>query len=341
MKNAGRPVSIPSTSGRLIRTFGLAFLTNYPASMESVLRLSGLTKVYGSIRALDGVSLEVPEGAVFGLLGPNGSGKTTLLSAITGLVHRTAGTYAWKGATENQPSAQVAAIIEKANFLPKLRAEEQLGHLARLRGMDAQKRAAVIPQILEKVGLSGAADRPLRAFSLGMKQRFGIAALLLSDPRVLILDEPTNGLDPQGIIDIRQLIVQLAAEGRTIILASHLLDEVEKVCTHAAILKQGRLLEVRDLQAGSKAETEAGLLLELGVPPENLPELLLLLQQHEAVLSTQPAKAEGRLQLRLKPGTDAAALNRYLSGNGLYLSHLQQVHTRLETSFLKALEDRP
>lgn len=309
--------------------------------MDSVLRLSGLTKVYGSIRALDGVSLEIPDGAVFGLLGPNGSGKTTLLSLITGLAHRTAGSFAWKSAPESKPSPQVAAIIEKPNFLPKLRAAEQLAHIARLRGLAPERRRTEIPLLLEKVGLSQAADRPLQAFSLGMKQRFGIAALLISDPRVLILDEPTNGLDPQGIIEIRQLILQLAAEGRTIILASHLLDEVEKVCTHAAILKQGRLLEVREMGAASEADAQAGMLLELGFAPGQISALLPLIQQFGAVPEPAPNVLPGRVQVRLKPGTDAAALNRYLCENGLYLSHLQQVHTRLETSFLKALEDRP
>ncbi|AXJ02378.1 ABC-2 type transport system ATP-binding protein [Cyclonatronum proteinivorum] len=311
--------------------------------MESVLRLSGLTKNYGGIRALDGVSMAIPQGAVFGLLGPNGSGKTTLLSLITGLAHRTSGSFIWQSVPENTPSPDVAAIIEKPNFLPKLRAAEQLSHIARLRGLGEAHRRSEIPRLLEKVGLSQAADRPLQAFSLGMKQRFGIAALLLSDPRVLILDEPTNGLDPQGIIEIRHLILQLAAEGRTIILASHLLDEVEKVCTHAAILKQGRLLDVREMRADSAGGSgeAAGMLVELGVAPEQLPALFPLLDSFGAKPEAATGLLPGRVQVRLKPGADPAALNRFLSGHEIYLAHLQHVHDRLETSFLKALENRP
>lgn len=208
--------------------------------MQPVLSLNGITKSYGPIKALKGVSFEVPAGAVFGILGPNGSGKTTMLSIILDILKSDSGSFAWFGQPGSpETRKQIGSLLETPNFYHYLSAVDNLNitHAISGRGDSAD-----IDRVLEIVKLTERKRSKFSAYSLGMKQRLAIAAALLGDPQVLVFDEPTNGLDPVGIAEIRELIKELARRGKTIIMASHLLDEVEKVCTHVAILKRGTLI---------------------------------------------------------------------------------------------------
>ncbi|HYC29541.1 MAG TPA: ABC transporter ATP-binding protein, partial [Chitinophagaceae bacterium] len=204
-----------------------------------VLSLNNITKYYGRIRALNNVSLEVPEGSVFGILGPNGSGKTTMLGIVMDVLRATSGTYRWFGQT---PSAEqrknIGTLLETPNFYHYLSGERNLRIVAEIKGHGLDQ----IEPVLTRVNLWERKTSKFSTYSLGMKQRLAVASCLLGDPKVLVFDEPTNGLDPVGIAETRELIKNLAKEGKTIILASHLLDEVEKVCTHVAILQRGQLL---------------------------------------------------------------------------------------------------
>ena len=198
--------------------------------METILTIENLSKKYGRIQALKNVSFEIQKGRVYGILGPNGSGKSTTLGIVLNVVNRTSGTYSWFGGKVETHEAlkKVGAIIERPNFYPYMTAEENLKLVCKIKNIDYSK----INEKLELVGLSDRKNSRFSTFSLGMKQRLAIASALLNDPEILILDEPTNGLDPQGIHQIRDIIKHIASKGTTILLASHLLDEVEKVCSH-------------------------------------------------------------------------------------------------------------
>lgn len=293
--------------------------------MPSILTISGLTKFYGTIHALDNVSFEVPQGSVFGILGPNGSGKTTLLGIITDVVKANSGSFTFR----NQPFSadmrkHVGVLLETPNFYHYLSAERNLQITAAIKGQGEKD----IDTVLKKVNLYERKTSKFSTFSLGMKQRLAIAAALLGNPDVLILDEPTNGLDPVGIAEIRNLISQLASEGKTIIMASHLLDEVEKVCNHVAIMKKGKLIT-----AGHVDEVLAN---------EDIVEISAAdLTQLETVINTLPElrqfkKHNGGLQLFYPTGTaNMENINRHCFNNGVTLSQLQLKKKSLETKFIE------
>ena len=208
--------------------------------MHPILSITGVSKNYGKLTALDGVSFEVPAGAVFGILGPNGSGKTTLLSIILDVLHADTGKFSWFGNTpQTNNRKQIGSLLETPNFYHYLSAVDNLKITQAISGRGG---STDIDEVLRIVKLDERKNSKFSSYSLGMKQRLAIGAALLGNPDVLVFDEPTNGLDPVGIAEIRDLIQSLAAAGKTIIMASHLLDEVEKVCTHVAILKKGTLL---------------------------------------------------------------------------------------------------
>ena len=207
----------------------------------------GLVKCFGALRAVDGIDLAVPAGSTYGFLGPNGSGKTTTIRVLLGLINPSAGS--WQLLGHRMPEQAMAALpnvgalVEGPAFYPWLTGEENLARLDAM-GVDRQRstRRARIAEALARVGLGPAAGRKYKAYSLGMRQRLGLASALLRPRRLLVLDEPTNGMDPQGTREIRNLVRQLGSEGTTVFLSSHLLSEVEQVCTHAAIMHRGKLL---------------------------------------------------------------------------------------------------
>jgi ABC-2 type transport system ATP-binding protein len=214
--------------------------------MGVILSIKNLAKTYGAVRALNGVSFDVPEGSVFGILGPNGSGKTTLLGIVMDVLRANKGEYYWFGQPGGSSTQRkkIGSLLETPNFYSYLSGTDNLKITQAISGRGDKKE---IDNVLRKVNLYDRRWSSFKSFSLGMKQRLAIGAALLGDPKVLVLDEPTNGLDPVGIAEIRKLIVDLKEQGHTIIMASHLLDEVEKVCTHAAILKTGNLIMTGDV----------------------------------------------------------------------------------------------
>ena len=208
--------------------------------MDTVLHLENISKSFGYLKAVENLSFEIKKGNIYGLLGPNGSGKSTTLGMVLNVVNKSAGNYSWFGGDTDPHEAlkKVGAIIEHPNFYPYMSAYQNLKLVCRIKGVSY----AAIEKVLDTVGLLDRKNSLFSNFSLGMKQRLAIASALLNDPEVLILDEPTNGLDPQGIHQIREIIKSIAKKGTTILLASHLLDEVEKVCTHVVILRKGKKL---------------------------------------------------------------------------------------------------
>lgn len=204
-----------------------------------VLSIKNLTKTYGKITALNGLNLEINAGEIYGILGPNGSGKTTTLGIILGILKAQSGTYEWfDGEYGDHHRKQIGAILETPNFYPYLNAIDNLDIVAHIKGVKKSNYA----EILDIVNLSHRKSSQFRTYSLGMKQRLAIGATLIGDPKVVIFDEPTNGLDPQGIAEVRNILQNVASSGRTVIMASHILDEVEKTCSHVAIIKNGVLL---------------------------------------------------------------------------------------------------
>ncbi|MCK5210388.1 MAG: ATP-binding cassette domain-containing protein, partial [Cyclobacteriaceae bacterium] len=207
--------------------------------MKKILSIDGLSKNYGSVRALNKLSINIHKGDVYGILGPNGSGKTTTLGIVLGVTNPTSGSYSWFERGNNyQLRKKIGSMLDKPNFYPHLNGYQNLQLTADIK--DIKK-----PQISEKLeiaGLAKNANRKFMTYSTGMKQRLALAATLLGEPEVLVLDEPTNGLDPEGIADVRELIIKIASEGTTVLMASHLLDEVQKVCSHVAVLQLGKKL---------------------------------------------------------------------------------------------------
>jgi len=291
----------------------------------TALSVQQISKRYKAITALQNVSFDVPEGSIFGILGPNGSGKTTLLGIVTDVLKADAGTCS----LFNQPITaqlrkQTGSLLETPNFYPYLSARKNLEISAAIKGCNA----STIDESLKRVDLYNRRYDKFSTFSLGMKQRLAIAAALLGSPSLLIFDEPTNGLDPNGIADIRDLIKNIAAEGKTIVMASHLLDEVEKVCTHVAILKKGILLAYGDvtglLKTGSSIELSA----------ENLPQLKDVLTRFKNNISVE--EKENMLLLHDESEEiSLSELNKYCFENGVTLTHLSIRKKALETKFLE------
>jgi ABC-2 type transport system ATP-binding protein len=295
--------------------------------VKTILSINELSKRYGRIQAVDHLSIEVKEGEIFGILGPNGSGKTTTLGMVLDLVKADSGTFEW---FEKPPSPEtrkrIGSVIESPNFYPYLNAVNNLKIIGDIKGIGY----ADIDRVLKTSGLYERRHSPFRTFSFGMKQRLALASALLGNPELLILDEPTNGLDPQGIAHIREIILQVALEGTTIIIASHLLDEVQKVCTHVAVLKKGKKLfsgKVSEVLSVSDC-------MELGSPDS---ELLI------KAISTYPGynnyeKSDGKLLVYFKTETEPTDVNEFLHSKGIILSHLSDRKRTLEQHFLELLQ---
>ena len=293
--------------------------------METILRITNLHKKFRKVHAVNNVSLEIKKGNVYGILGPNGSGKSTTLGIVLNVVNKTSGAFEWFDGSLSTHDAlkKVGAIIERPNFYPYMTAEENLKLVCKIKNIPFDK----VNEKLELVGLFDRKDSKFKTFSLGMKQRLAIASALLNDPEILILDEPTNGLDPQGIRQIRDLIKIIANQGTTILLASHLLDEVEKVCSHVIVLRYGVTLY---------QGTVDGMLANEGffeLQADNFDELIQAVSQHQSVDKIEVQ--DGKALVYLKATLEAKELNEYLFNKNIVLTHLLKRKTSLEEQFLK------
>ncbi|MBS1553868.1 MAG: ATP-binding cassette domain-containing protein [Bacteroidetes bacterium] len=295
--------------------------------METVLSIQRLTKNFGKLCAVNQLDLEVKRGQVFGMLGPNGSGKTTTLGMLMGVTHPTSGSFTWFGEKPSHLTRKkIGAVLEHPIFYPYLSGQKNLELNAMIKGADPNN----IPKVLEMVELSSRKNDKYRTYSLGMKQRLAIASALVSDPIILILDEPTNGLDPMGIAEIRQIIKRIAADGKTIILASHLLDEVQKVCTHFAVLRKGKLMHSGPVDDVGKGEETVEVMAFHD-------DLSIYLQ--EFVGSASIKREDGLYQVMMKDGFHSQDLNKFLFENGIITSHLVTKKKSLEKQFLEILSE--
>lgn len=293
--------------------------------METILTLNNLTKRFGPITAVKDLSFTIEKGNVYGILGPNGSGKSTTLGIVLNVVNKTSGDFQWFEGNESTHNAlkKVGAIIERPNFYPYMTAAQNLKLVCKIKDVSPEK----IDEKLEIVGLLDRKNSKFRTFSLGMKQRLAIASALLNDPEILILDEPTNGLDPQGIHQIREIITKIAGLGTTILLASHLLDEVEKVCTHVVIIRKGE-----KLYSGRVDEMNASHgFFELRA--SDITKLEELLKNHPSIGKIVPK--ENCLTAFLNEPMEPETLNTYLFEHGLVLSQLVKRKESLEEQFLQ------
>jgi ABC-type multidrug transport system ATPase subunit len=295
---------------------------------EPILQIKNLSKSYRSVKAISNLSIEVGQGQIFGILGPNGSGKTTTLSILTGILEQDEGTFTWFGETAHASlRRRIGSLIETPSFYPYLNLENNLKIIAQIKECGLPD----IPEVLKIVKLYERRKSRFATLSLGMKQRLAIAATLMGNPEVLVLDEPTNGLDPEGIAEVRDLITQQAATGKTIIMASHILSEVEKVCTEVAILKGGQLLaqgNVRSLLSGESV---------LEVKASDPLKLLNILEKCPFVNNAQ-AENSGVI-VSLKEGSNSADLNRFAFEQGLVLSEIILHQKSLESQFLELVKE--
>jgi len=316
--------------------------TTYSDPASPAVHTEGLGKRFGTRAALDGVDLEVPRGVAFGFLGANGAGKTTLIRLLLGLAVPTTGRMRLLGhelpAGRAAALARVGAIIEEPRFHPHLTGRENLGLFAAARGAAARAR---IDGALERVGLAARAGDRVKGYSLGMRQRLGVARCLLADPELLILDEPMNGLDPAGILQMRALIRELVGEGRTVLLSSHLLDEVEKTCDLAAIVDLGRVVA-----QGTIHELVSGGPRAIDIVCHNPIDAARLLAAIPGV--SRAADHDGSLRVTLGPDAPVdreivTALLRRLLDHGVAVEKVAPVYVSLEDRFLTMttrLEDR-
>ncbi|WP_299388089.1 ABC transporter ATP-binding protein [uncultured Lacinutrix sp.] len=297
--------------------------------METILQISNLTKKYGNLTAVKNLSFTIKKGNVYGILGPNGSGKSTTLGITLNVVNKTSGDFKWFDGTISTHEAlkKVGAIIERPNFYPYMSAYKNLQLVCKIKGIDYSK----IDEKLEVVGLTERKHSKFKTYSLGMKQRLAIASALLNDPEILILDEPTNGLDPQGIHQIRAIIKQIASQGTTILLASHLLDEVEKVCTHVVVLRKGEKLYSGRVDEMISSEG----FFELKC--ENEAKLLQFLEQHQSIEKT--IEKDGLITAFLNAPLSASEFNKQLVESGIYISHLVMRKESLEEQFLQLTDN--
>ena len=281
--------------------------------------------------ALDQLSFDIQKGNVYGLLGPNGSGKSTTLGIILNVVNKTSGNFSWfnGGLSTQEALKKVGAIMERPNFYPYMTAKQNLSLICKIKGITIDK----INEKLRLVNLYERRNSKFDNFSLGMKQRLAIASALINDPEILILDEPTNGLDPQGIHEIRQIIKKIAAKNTTILLASHLLDEVEKVCSHVVVIRKGRKLYNGrvDEMTSSKG------FFELKVDDQGR-KLLDLLEKHKSIGAIK--NEDGLFTAQLKEEMKASEINKFLFENGITISHLIKRKPSLEEQFLELTNNK-
>ncbi len=297
--------------------------------MENVLSVKNLTKKFKRV-VVNNISFDVEKGNVYGLLGPNGSGKSTTFGMLLSTINPTSGSWTWFGenGTTTETLKKIGAIIEQPNFYPYLSAEKNLKIVAEIKGTSYNR----IDEVLEIVGLLGRKKDAFSTYSLGMKQRLAIASALLNNPEVLILDEPTNGLDPEGIIQIREIINDIAKKGITIIIASHLLDEIEKICSHVIVLKEGTAIYSGTVDAMSASK---------GFFELKADDNQLLMKKLEELNLFSEIKTDGNIVTAfIGQEITGTQLNKKLSENGIYLSQIVQKKQSLETQFLELVKNK-
>jgi ABC-2 type transport system ATP-binding protein len=301
-----------------------ALMTHTP-----ILSIKNLTKYYGNLKALDDLSLDVYGGEILGFLGPNGSGKTTTLGILLGILEASSGSFSWFGEPPTpQQRKKIGALLETPLFYPYLSGYDNLKIIARIKDAPLSE----IDEVFKVVGLEDRKNSKFKTYSLGMKQRLAIGAALLGNPDVMILDEPTNGLDPTGIVEIRDLIVSIAKRGMTIVLASHLLDEVEKICTHVVVLEQGK-----KLHAGRVSEVlKSSETIELAA--YDMERLKTAITEEDFIADSH--SENGMLVVELSRHVDPAEINRLLANKGVYVSHLSARKKSLENYFLELLSEQ-
>jgi len=299
--------------------------------METILEVKNLSKRFGSQLVVDSISFKIEKGKIYGLLGPNGSGKSTTLGIILGVVNKSEGDFLWYNGTKTAVEAlkRIGALIERPNFYPYMTAVQNLKLVCNIKQIpyDSIDRVLKIVDLLEQKNIK------FHAFSLGMKQRLAIGSALLNYPEMLILDEPTNGLDPQGIHHIRKIIKDIAAQGTTVLLASHLLSEVEKTCTDILIIRKGKMLyqgRVSDLKKGNSY---------FELKSSNSLKLLKKLEKHPELISIDTSSSL-LYKGYFKDTVSAEELNKYLVEHEVYLSHLIEKKPNLEEYFLQLTNDK-
>lgn len=295
--------------------------------MSIVLEIKDLTKKFGSFTAVNNLSLTIEKGNVFGILGPNGSGKTTTLGMVLDVLNPTSGSYSWYGDSQNTNNRKkIGSILEHPIFYPELSGYKNLEITCMIKGVDKSR----IEEVLTRVDLFQRKDSPFSSYSLGMKQRLALAAALLSDPEVLVLDEPTNGLDPEGIRQMRELIISIAKEGKTIIISSHILDEIQKMCNHYAILRNGKLLQQGAI--GDILSSKNQYLLN----STNNEDLKTSIISHPNYSKIE--EVEGKIKVTFNDTVTGSDINKYLYLKGIILSELTELKTSLEDEFLEIVK---
>ena len=296
--------------------------------MKEILTIRGLSKSYKKIQAIQNLDLKISEGQAYGILGPNGSGKTTTLSIVTGIIRQDGGSYSWFGKRpEARQRKNIGSLIETPHFYPYLNLEKNLRIICDIKELTYQD----IDRVLETANLSERKSSRFSTLSLGMKQRFGIAAALLGDPRVLVLDEPTNGLDPEGIAEVREVVTEQVKRGKTLILASHILNEVEKICTHVAILKKGELLAdgpVKELLAEEE-------IIEISCMNNEI----LKQKLEETQLIKEVTSEKGIIVITLADKVSPADINAFAFSKDLVIHHMLSRKRSLESHFLELVKE--
>ena len=301
---------------------------SWPTDMSEILSLQGLTKSYKNVRAIKNLNLEIREGQAYGILGPNGSGKTTTLSIVTGIIHQDSGSFRWFGEEpQSHQRKRIGSLIETPHFYPYLSLVKNLRIICDIKGLGYGD----IDRVLDSAKLSERKRSRFSTMSLGMKQRLGIAAAMLGDPQVLVLDEPTNGLDPEGIAEVREIVIEQVGQGKTLILASHILNEVEKICSDVAILKKGELLAngpVRELLAEDE-------IIEISCADNGKLKQALA----GSALIKEAIEENGMLVLTLNEGTSPAEINAFAHSRGCILDHMLSRKRSLESQFLELVKE--
>ncbi len=296
---------------------------------ETILKIENLCKNYGNLKALTNLNVEVKSGTVFGILGPNGSGKTTTLGILVGVLNASSGSFSWFGnGQEDANRRRIGTLLETPNFYPYLNAVQNLEIVAKIKRVENV--TDEIQRVLQAVDLYARRLSEFRSFSLGMKQRLAIASALLGEPDVLVLDEPTNGLDPEGIAEIRSLIIDIAKEGKTIIVASHQLDEIEKICNRVLILKNGVALKESALDELTEKKRQVAISSD---DLKRLEEVVATINGAHIAKSTHL-----ELLIEVPESYSAADINKFCFENGIVLNSLKEIQKSLEDQFLEIVK---